>query len=504
MFSQGYLIDTQICIVALWLFYIAVLHRRINLPAARVYLLGMLPVAMLLPLLRIPLLPAIQLQEQMIQVAVSTVPADTAPAPGISVFQILTWLYWSGAILAGLLTLFGIARTWRRTKKAPARNIGADRIVFSPDVAGAYSVFGTIFVNDKYEESPMLGQILAHERSHIGHRHSLDLVWMSLWRSLLWFNPFVWHTFKLLREVHEFQADRDVIRQGASVEPYINLLICTEAGIYPGTANALCYSLTKKRLKMITRATRRTGIGGYLRLASLLPLTGLLLGAFSLTAKAAEPLENEPLSAPVVPTDTLRQISISVEPVTDTINIRVEPIPATKVASRQVNTFDPDVKPDTTRKFHAVFTAREPAPDTYPIRVVDGIIYTDATKITELSNPADYESITVLKGKAATSAYGEKGRSGVIVITTKKTGRNGRLTIHNGEIRTGQSVIIGNSVNFDNENAKKVTVTISKKEKRKGLTISGKLLENYPELFEQGPDGTVTNRVPVSIVINEE
>lgn len=503
MFSQGYLIDTQICIIALWLFYIAVLHRRINLPAARVYLLGMLPVAILLPLVRIPLLPAVQLQEQMILMRV--VPADTAlPAPGISVFQILTWLYWSGAILAGLLTLYGIARTWRRTKKAPARTIGADRIVFTPDVAGAYSVFGTIFVNDKYEASPMLGQILAHERSHIGHRHSLDLVWMSLWRSLLWFNPFVWHTFKLLREVHEFQADRDVIRQGASVEPYVNLLICTEAGIYPGTANALCYSLTKKRLKMITRATRRMSVGGYLRLAALLPLTGLLLGAFSLTAKAAEPLETQPLSAPIVPADTLRQISISVKPVIDTINIRVEPLAATKVASRQVNTSDPDVKPDTTRKFHAVFTAREPASNGQPIYVVDGVIYTDDSKMRDQPNPSDYESITVLKGKDATSAYGEKGRNGVIVITTKKTGRNSGLVIHNGEIRTGQSKIVGNSVNFDNENAKKVTVTISKKEKRKGLTISGKLLENYPELFEKGPDGTVTNRVPVSIVINEE
>lgn len=499
MFSQGYLIDTQICIAALWLFYIAVLHRRINLSAARVYLLGMLPVAMLLPLLRIPLLPAVQLQEQLILMTV--VPADTAPAPGISVFQILTWFYWSGAILAGLLTLFGIARTWCRTKKAPARTIGADRIVFTPYVAGAYSVFGTIFVNDKYEASPMLGQILAHERSHIGHRHSLDLIWMSLWRSLLWFNPFVWHTFKLLREVHEFQADRDVIRQGTSVEPYVNLLICTEAGIYPGTANALCYSLTKKRLKMITRATHRTGLGGYLRLAALLPLTGLLLGAFSLTAKAAQPLENEPLSAPVVPADTFRQISISVKPVTDTLNIRVKPITATKVVSSQVNTSNPDVKPDTTRQFFAVFTAREPAPDAYPIRVVDGVIHTDATKVTELSNPADYESVTVLKGKAATSAYGEKGRNGVIVITTKKTKRPERISLNDVEIFTSRNSIVENPCE---EAAKKVVVTISKKEKRKGLTISGKLLENYPELFEQGPDGTVANRVPVSIVINEE
>lgn len=287
MISQGYLIDTQLCIAALWLFYIALLHRRTNLTAARLYLLGMLPVAMLLPLLRIPLLPAARLQELMIPMAVE--PADMGPATGITAFQILTRVYWGGAILAGLLAILGIARAWRRAKKAPARTTGADRIVFSPDVAGAYSAFGTIFVNDKYEESPMLEQILAHERSHIGHRHSLDLVWMNLWRSLLWFNPFVWHAFKLLREVHEFQADRDVIRQGTAVEMYVDLLICAEAGIYPGTANALCYSLTKKRLKMITRATRSMSVGGYLRLAALLPLTGLLLGAFSLTAKADEP-----------------------------------------------------------------------------------------------------------------------------------------------------------------------------------------------------------------------
>lgn len=68
---------------------------------------------------------------------------------------------------------------------------------------------------------------------------------MRLCGSLLWFNPLVWHCTKLLREVHEYQADRDVIRQGNPVMPYIDLLLDTEAGIYPGAANAFCYSLTK-------------------------------------------------------------------------------------------------------------------------------------------------------------------------------------------------------------------------------------------------------------------
>lgn len=58
MFSQGYLIDSQLCVGVLWLFYFVLLHRRVPLTAARVYLLLLCPVDMLLPSLRIPLLPA--------------------------------------------------------------------------------------------------------------------------------------------------------------------------------------------------------------------------------------------------------------------------------------------------------------------------------------------------------------------------------------------------------------------------------------------------------------
>lgn len=38
----------------------------------------------------------------------------------------------------------------------------------------------------------------------------------------------------------------------------------------------------------------------------------------------------------------------------------------------------------------------------------------------ETLNPADIESITVLKDAASASLYGAKGSNGVILITTKK------------------------------------------------------------------------------------
>jgi TonB-dependent SusC/RagA subfamily outer membrane receptor len=35
-------------------------------------------------------------------------------------------------------------------------------------------------------------------------------------------------------------------------------------------------------------------------------------------------------------------------------------------------------------------------------------------------NPKDIESISVLKDNSATALYGDKGKNGVVVITTKK------------------------------------------------------------------------------------
>ena len=61
-----------------------------------------------------------------------------------------------------------------------------------------------------------------------------------------------------------------------------------------------------------------------------------------------------------------------------------------------------------------------------PLYVVDGAIYNGS--IGDL-NPADIESITVLKDAASTSLYGSSAGNGVILITTKKGKSNGGVGI---------------------------------------------------------------------------
>ena len=71
--------------------------------------------------------------------------------------------------------------------------------------------------------------------------------------------------------------------------------------------------------------------------------------------------------------------------------------------------------------------------NTQPLVVLDGVLIEPGTtgndswgenpdfgNIMKDLNPDDYESVTVLKGAAASALYGSKAQNGVLLITTKK------------------------------------------------------------------------------------
>jgi TonB-dependent SusC/RagA subfamily outer membrane receptor len=67
-----------------------------------------------------------------------------------------------------------------------------------------------------------------------------------------------------------------------------------------------------------------------------------------------------------------------------------------------------------------------------PLYVIDGLIKhnRDSTENRKLFldlNPDKIENINVLKGETATTLYGEEGKNGVIVITTKEFARKSKI-----------------------------------------------------------------------------
>jgi len=59
-------------------------------------------------------------------------------------------------------------------------------------------------------------------------------------------------------------------------------------------------------------------------------------------------------------------------------------------------------------------------PDKKPIVVVDGEFKGYGSEVLSTLNPVDIESISVLKDKTGIEKFGELGKNGVILVTTKK------------------------------------------------------------------------------------
>ena len=213
--------------------------------------------------------------------------------------------------------------------------------------------------------------IVLHEKAHLRLRHSFDLLVTDLAGCLQWFNPAMWLLRRELRAIHEYEADEAVLDSGVDARQYQLLLIRKAAGgRWYSVANSFNHSKLKNRITMMLRKRSSRWAGA--RVLFLLPLTGLALGAFARTAY-------------VFPDDKGKKENVS---------IRIE----------GANFYSSDGKSGK------------------PLFVVDGL---EVASIDTLS-PDRIASVTVLKDASAEALYGEKGRNGVVVVSTKDAAAGAR------------------------------------------------------------------------------
>lgn len=172
----------------------------------------------------------------------------------------------------------------RLRRGAEVTRTGKYRIVRTQQEIASFSFFRTIYIWAATPAAEM-GAILAHESSHIAHRHSLERIVMETMKAALWWNPFVWIAARRLTEAEEFEADSDVLTSGYDRAEYMQTIFKQLFGYSPEIANGLRNSLTKKRFKMMTTQTKSRH--SLLRLAGILPALIGLLCAFSFTTRAA-------------------------------------------------------------------------------------------------------------------------------------------------------------------------------------------------------------------------
>ena len=123
-------------------------------------------------------------------------------------------------------------------------------------------------------------EIILHEKAHILYHHSLDIILLTLVEALQWWNPFVYLLGMYLRDVHEYEADDYVLRQGISCHAYSELVIRKAVGANSYTfANNFNHSLTKKRISMMLKTNSKRSRRS--RVLYVLPMIALALSAFA-------------------------------------------------------------------------------------------------------------------------------------------------------------------------------------------------------------------------------
>ena len=156
-----------------------------------------------------------------------------------------------------------VFRIHRLRRGAEISRTGDYTLVRTRQEIASFSFLRTIYVWDKTPAGE-LAAILAHESSHIAHRHSIERILMELMKALLWWNPFAWIAARRLTEAEEFEADNDVLSSGYDRAEYMQTIFRQLFGYSPEIANGLRNSLTKKRFKMMTKQTKsRHGLPGW-------------------------------------------------------------------------------------------------------------------------------------------------------------------------------------------------------------------------------------------------
>ena len=146
-----------------------------------------------------------------------------------------------------------------------------------------YTFLSTIFINKTdYHNRKIEAELFTHELIHVTQKHTFDILFIESLKVLFWFNPIFIFYKKAIQLNHEFLADEKVVQSYKNVPFYQNLLI-SKANANPTyyLASNLNYSVTKKRLIMMTKTTSTTRAA--LKTGVLIPVITALV--FSLCTK---------------------------------------------------------------------------------------------------------------------------------------------------------------------------------------------------------------------------
>ena len=196
-----------------------------------------------------------------------------------NIHEVIIWLtkgYFVGIITMLISFFYAFIRLRRLRRKSSLYNFqGIEFYVHEDKSLSSFSWFNKIFIYSGALEGSKeeLSLLLLHEKSHITHRHYLDLVIAQIVLTVQWFNPAAWYLRRELQRIHEYEADENVITTGVGITKYQLLLINNIAeNRFSSMINGLNNCLLKKRFLMM----KKRNFGNRWKMGTII-LGGILL-----------------------------------------------------------------------------------------------------------------------------------------------------------------------------------------------------------------------------------
>ena len=272
-----YDLKVAVLIIVFYMFYRLLLAKESFHRVNRLVLLLTALASFVLPLCEITIHETVLVQAAP-EVSIGDVQMSVEEETPTPLWQtILPVIYIIGMLATLGHTLLSIARVWlliRRSEQHPEPD-GTIVCVTGNDGVAPFSWMRYIVMNrGDYEAHE--AAILAHERGHIRLKHSFDVLLVDLLTALQWFNPAMWMLRQDLRDIHEYEADGEVLSQGIDARQYQYLLISKATGIGGySIANGISHSTLKNRIHMMTN--KKTCGSHLLKLLALVPIVGIAL-----------------------------------------------------------------------------------------------------------------------------------------------------------------------------------------------------------------------------------
>jgi len=256
------------CSGLLYLIYWSILRNQKLLLFNRCYLLGIIPLSVIIPLLQIAVpFDVFNLLNDRNSDVTPAGPIIKQPATDSALFNNYHVDWYDVALLMYVIVTIALLlrQVWLYRKFLyyirSATPTHEQSIYCIHGLKTPFSFFQKIYVpKDAYQQGGIDQSIITHERAHANQRHSMDVLFIQILGIFLWFNPFIYLIQKSIRQTHEYLADNAVVKIHEKLR-YQHLIIewsMPTPDINTLPASNFNFLTTKKRLIMLQKRTTRS------------------------------------------------------------------------------------------------------------------------------------------------------------------------------------------------------------------------------------------------------